>query len=312
MHLIFTIFSTDSNDCLTCSKETWPNQAQDKCIPKTLEFLSFQEPLGIILWVFSAFGACAALAVIVVFIMYIKTPVIQGNNIELSLFLLLFLCACFLIGITFIGKPTDWLCQIRYPAFGISFALCISCILAKTVVVLMAFRATIPGSNVMKWFDPAKQRSSVIMCTLVQTLICIMWLTTTPPFASYNTKFMSAAIIVECAVGSEVGFWCVLGFIGLLACLCFLMAFLARKLPDNFNEAKFITFSMLIFFAVWLTFIPVYVSSRGKYMVAVHVFAILASAFGLLMCIFAPKCYIVLLKPEKNDKKHMMKKKTQF
>uniref|UniRef100_A0A671QKK1 G-protein coupled receptors family 3 profile domain-containing protein n=1 Tax=Sinocyclocheilus anshuiensis TaxID=1608454 RepID=A0A671QKK1_9TELE len=298
---------TDSNDCLTCSKETWPNQAQDQCIPKTLEFLSFQEPLGIILWAFSAFGACAALAVIVVFIMYRKTPVIRGNNVELSFLLLLFLCACFLIGLTFIGKPTDWLCQIRYPAFGISFTLCISCILAKTVVVLMAFRATLPGSNVMKWFDPAKQRSSVILCTFVQALICTIWITTKPPFASYNTKFMSAAIIVECAVGSEVGFWCVLGYIGLLACLCFLMAFLARKLPDNFNEAKFITFSMLIFFAVWITFIPVYVSSRGKYMVAVHVFAILASAFGLLLCIFAPKCYIVLLKPEKNDKnfKHL-------
>ncbi|XP_048027259.1 extracellular calcium-sensing receptor [Megalobrama amblycephala] len=299
---------TDSNDCLTCSKETWPNQARDQCIPKTLEFLSFQEPLGIILWAFSAFGACAALAVLVVFIMYRKTPVIRGNNMELSFLLLLFLCTCFLIGLTFIGKPTDWLCRIRYPAFGISFTLCISCILAKTVVVLMAFRATLPGSNVMKWFGPAKQRSSVIFCTCVQGLICIIWLTTKPPVAAYNTKFMSATIIVECAVGSEIGFWCVLGYIGFLACMCFLMAFLARKLPDNFNEAKFITFSMLIFFAVWITFIPVYVSSRGKYMVAVHVFAILASAFGLLLCIFAPKCYIVLLKPEKNDKKHMMKK----
>ncbi|XP_016109798.1 extracellular calcium-sensing receptor-like [Sinocyclocheilus grahami] len=299
---------TDSIDCLTCSRETWPNQAQDQCIPKTLEFLSFQEPLGIILWAFSAFGACAALAVIGVFIIYRKTPVIRGNNVELSFLLLLFLCACFLIGLTFIGMPTDWLCRIRYPAFGISFTLCISCILAKTVVVLMAFRATLPGSNVMKWFGPAKLRLSVILCTFVQALICIIWLITKPPVASYNTKFLSATIIVECAVGSETGFWCVLGYIGFLALLCFLLAFLARKLPDNFNEAKFITFSMLIFFAVWVTFIPVYVSSRGKYMVAVHVFAILASAFGLLLCIFAPKCYIVLLKPERNDKKHMMKK----
>ncbi|KAI7802550.1 extracellular calcium-sensing receptor-like [Triplophysa rosa] len=299
---------TDSIDCLTCSKETWPNQAQDQCIPKTLEFLSFQEPLGIVLWSVSALGAFTTLAVLGVFTKYRKTPVIRGNNMELSFLLLFFLCACFLIGLTFIGKPTDWLCRIRYPAFGISFALCISCILAKTVVVLMAFRATLPGSDVMKWFGPAQQRSSVILCTCVQALICIIWLTTKPPFASHNTKFMSATLIVECTVGSEVGFWCVLGYIGFLACLCFLLAFLARKLPDNFNEAKFITFSMLIFFAVWITFIPVYVSTRGKYTVAVHVFAILASAFGLLLCIFAPKCYIVLLKPEKNDKRSMMKK----
>ncbi|XP_029571785.1 extracellular calcium-sensing receptor-like [Salmo trutta] len=299
---------TDSLNCIRCSDVTWPNEARDHCVPKTIEFLSYQESMGVVLCVVSILGACASLSVLAVFVANRHTPIVRGNNMELSFLLLSFLSVCFLIGLLFIGEPSDWLCRIRYPAFGVSFALCISCLLAKTMVVLMAFRATLPGSDVMKWFGPAQQRASVVLCTAVQGLICLIWLLTRPPYTNLNTSHISSVIIIDCAMGSEVAFWCVLGYIGLLACMCFILAFLARKLPDNFNEAKFITFSMLIFFAVWITFIPVYVSTAGKYTVAVHVFAILASAFGLLVCIFAPKCYIVMLRPEKNSRKHMMLK----
>uniref|UniRef100_A0AAQ5XDI6 Olfactory receptor C family, x3 n=1 Tax=Amphiprion ocellaris TaxID=80972 RepID=A0AAQ5XDI6_AMPOC len=299
---------TDSLECLRCSEDTWPNNERNLCIPKTIEYLSYHEFMGILLCVASLLGACLSISIIATFYTYKDTPLVRANNMELSFLLLVFLVVCFLVGLLFIGKPSDWLCRIRYPAFGISFALCISCLLAKTAVVLMAFRATLPGSNVMKWFGAKQQRASVLLGTAVQVIICLIWLLTSPPHATSNTHYHSATIIIECVTGSEVGFWCVLGYIGILACMCFVMAFLARKLPDNFNEAKFITFSMLIFFAVWVTFIPVYVSTAGKYTVAVHIFAVLASAFGLLFCIFAPKCYILMLKPEKNSKKHIMQR----
>ncbi|XP_037533474.1 extracellular calcium-sensing receptor-like [Nematolebias whitei] len=299
---------TDSVECSRCSRNTWPNKARDHCIPKTIEYLSYYEFMGILVCVVSVLGACISLVIIVIFCIYKDTPLVRANNMELSFLLLVFLTICFLVGLLFLGKPSDWLCRVRYPAFGISFAFCISCLLAKTAVVLMAFRSRLPGSNVMKWFGSKQQRASVLLGTAVQVLICLIWLLINPPHANQNTDYHSAIIIIECVTGSDVGFWLVLGYISLLACMCLIMAFLARELPDNFNEAKLITFSILIFFAVWITFIPVYIGTAGKYTVAVHAFAILASALGLLFCIFAPKCYIILLKPEKNSKNQIMQR----
>uniref|UniRef100_A0A3Q2XNQ0 Olfactory receptor C family, r1 n=1 Tax=Hippocampus comes TaxID=109280 RepID=A0A3Q2XNQ0_HIPCM len=274
---------TDSPNCERCPLEFWSNTEHTVCILRQLDFLAFNETLGITLTAVAISGTMVTFAVFVVFVYYRHTPVVRANNSELSFLLLLSLKFCFLCSLLFIGRPTVWSCRFQQAAFGISFVLSVSCLQVKTIVVLAAFRSARPGGEaLMKWFGPVQQRGSVCLDT------------------------PGLKVTLKCDMTSAVGFALVLGYIGLLACTCLLLAFLARKLPDNFNEAKLITFSMLIFCAVWVAFVPAYVSSPGKYTVAVEIFAILASSYGLLVCIFAPKCFIILVRPERNTKKHLM------
>uniref|UniRef100_A0A3B4YMA1 G-protein coupled receptors family 3 profile domain-containing protein n=1 Tax=Seriola lalandi dorsalis TaxID=1841481 RepID=A0A3B4YMA1_SERLL len=283
-------------ECTRCPVDFWSSPQRDHCVPKKIEFLSYHDPLGICLTVTSLLGTFFCAVVLGIFIYHRRTPIVRANNSELSFQLLFSLKLCFMCSLLFIGRPRQWTCQLRHATFGISFVLCVSCILVKTMVVLAVF----------KWFGAVQQRGTVFTLTCIQAAICTAWLVSSSPVPHKNTKYHNDKIVYECVVDSTVGFAVLLGYIGLLAILSFLLAFLARNLPDNFNEAKLITFSMLIFCAVWVAFVPAYISSPGKYADAVEVFAILASSFGLLVALFGPKCYIILLRPERNTKKAIM------
>uniref|UniRef100_UPI003AB07B4D extracellular calcium-sensing receptor-like n=1 Tax=Centroberyx gerrardi TaxID=166262 RepID=UPI003AB07B4D len=303
---------TGSMECTSCPEDFWSSHQRDHCVPKRTEFLSYHEPLGICLTTASLLGTLICSIVLGIFTYHRSTPMVRANNSELSFLLLLSLKLCFLCSLLFIGHPKLWTCQLRHAAFGISFVLCVSCILVKTMVVLAVFKASKPGGGAsLKWFGAVQQRGTVLALTSIQAAICTAWLVSSSPAPHKNTQYHNDKIVFECVVGSTVGFAVLLGYIGLLAILSFLLAFLARNLPDNFNEAKLITFSMLIFCAVWVAFIPAYVNSPGKYADAVEVFAILASSFGLLVALFGPKCYIILLRPERNTKKAIMGRGTK-
>ncbi|XP_070584770.1 vomeronasal type-2 receptor 26-like [Erythrolamprus reginae] len=301
----------DMDDCLPCPEGQYPSSNHDSCLPKQIIFLSYKDPLGTSLATTALIFACIATVVLGIFIKYQDTPIVKANNRNITYLLLVSLVLSFLCSLLFIGQPEKVTCLLRQTAFGIIFSVAISCVLAKTIIVILAFMASVPGSKMKRWLRKRLDNYIVVSCSLVQVAVCTIWLAISPSHPEGDINLMADEIILGCNEGSTIMFYSVLFYLLFLAIVGFIVAFQGRHLPESFNETKFIFFSLLWFCSVWLSFFPTYLSTKGKYTVAVEIFSILSSSAGLLCCIFFPKCFVILLRPDLNTKKQLMKIKKE-
>ncbi|KAL6035103.1 hypothetical protein STEG23_034522, partial [Scotinomys teguina] len=275
--ILFDEFYSDMEHCVHCPEDLYSNREHTHCLQKHVSFLAYEDPLGMTLACMSLCFSALTVLVLGAFVKYKDTAIVKANNQILSYILLISIILCFLCSLLFIGHPNTVTCILQQTTFGVFFTVAVSTVLAKTITVVLAFKLTTPGERLRGMLVSGAPKFVIPICTVVQLTLCGIWMVTSPPFIDTDTHSEHGQIIIVCNKGSVIAFHFVLGYLGSLALGSFTVAFVARNLPDRFNEAKFITFSMLVFCSVWVTFLPVYHSTKGKIMVAVEVFSILAS-----------------------------------
>ncbi|KAM6168136.1 LOW QUALITY PROTEIN: vomeronasal type-2 receptor 116-like [Erethizon dorsatum] len=290
----------DLEQCVKCPDHQYANIQRNCCLQKSVTFLDYEDPLGKALAGTTLSLTVLTAAVPGLFVKHRDAPIVKAHTWALSYTLLISPTCCFLRSSLFIGRPNAATCVPQQTTFGVVFTVAVSTVLAKTITVVLAFKVTAPGRRMKHLLVSGAPNSIIPICSLIQLTLCGVWMGTNPPYTDTDAHSEHGHIIIMCNKGS-LAFYCVLGYLGSLALVSFTVAFLARNLPDTFNEAKFLTFSTLVFCSVWATFLPVYHSTKGKVTVAMEVFSILASRAELLGCIFAPKCYIILLRPDRNS-----------
>ncbi|KAF6306519.1 hypothetical protein mRhiFer1_008624 [Rhinolophus ferrumequinum] len=267
-----------------------------------MTFLAFEDSLRRTL---SGVALCLSVLTAVVLWLFVKhrdTPIVKADNRALSYVLLISPLLCFLCSLLFPGRPNNH--HLHPPTdhiWGCVHCGCFHCS-GQNHARDSGLQSHEPGRTRHRLVSGASN-GVIAMGSLIQVIFCGVWLGTSPPLIDIDTHSEPRNLIIVSSKGSVTAFSCVLGYLGSLGLGSFSLAFLTRNLPDTFSEAKCLTSSMLVFCSVWVTFLPVHHSTKGKVMVAVEIFSILASSAGLLGCIFAPKCYIILLRPDKNSLK---------
>ncbi|CAB1334162.1 unnamed protein product [Coregonus sp. 'balchen'] len=296
--------NTDMDQCLSCdTKREWSLEGSFGCTHKTLEFFSWQDGFAVVLLALVALGIILVLLVGALFLHHHQTPVVKAAGGPLSQLILLSLVGSFVGAVFFVGHPSSLQCKVRQVLFGLSFTLCVSCILVKSLKILLAFQLKPDLKDILRrLYQPY---AIICLCVALQVLTCTLWLVLQSP--REKATVFATTVLAECDEGSYVAFGVMLGYIAVLALVCFACAFKGRKLPQKFNDARFITFSMLIYLMSWVIFVPVYVTTSGKYLPAVEMVVILIFNYAVLSCHFFPKCYVILFKKEHNTKNAFMK-----
>lgn len=118
-------------------------------------------------------------------------------------------------------------------AVGVSFVVCLTCALGRTVHVIIACRA---AHTVMKLFCTTQQQFRSLPVTVL-----FIWMTFSPPFPNKNVKNWFEDILADDTVESTLRSWPVLGQIQLLANLYCAFVSLPRLL--QFILTKLIFFN---------------------------------------------------------------------
>lgn len=241
----------------------------------------------------------------VILLVNLNTPVAKSAGGRTCLLMLAALTAATLSSLCHFGPPSSLACILKQPLFIVSFTVCLACITVRSlqVVCIFKFASKLPPAY-DKWAKKPGPEITIFLMSVVILLISALREALNPPKPSQDLNFYKDSIILECSNTLAPGSMLELAYVFLLSALSFCFSYMGKDLPANYNEAKCVTFSLMVYMISWMSFFTLYLISRGPFTMAAHVFAILFSVLALLGGYFLPKIYIIVLKPQMNTTAH--------
>lgn len=293
-----------SKNCTECSQRQRSNEERTRCMALPIVRMQINNISGVIITVFASFGLILSLFTWGIFVRYFNTPVAKASNREMSLILLAGVTSLFVLSLLNLPESTDVICRFSHCGRVTIWILCVAVLLVKTMRIVSAFQGNIVAQNVKPFLAKAStQRALLVSLTAVQATFTIAWLALGPPFKETTITYLQHISIICKAHSTLNGKYILLANITygfLLSLLCVYYAFRVRNIPENFNEARRIGFSMYILLLSALSYYPVAFTIDGWYITVLECATNITSALGFLLCIFAPRIYIILFKPGQN------------
>ncbi|KAK2105828.1 Taste receptor type 1 member 1 [Saguinus oedipus] len=291
--------------CQPCGKEEWAPDGSQTCFPRTVVFLAWHEHTSWVLLAANTLLLLLLLGTAGLFAWHLDTPVVRSAGGRLCFLMLGSLAAGSSSLYGFFGEPTWPACLLRPALFALGFTIFLSCLTVRSfqLVIIFKFSTKVP-TFYHAWVQNHGAGLFVMISSAAQLLICLTWLVVWTPLPTREYQRFPQLVVLECTEASSLGFILAFLYNGLLSISAFACSYLGKGLPENYNEAKCVTFSLLFNFVSWIAFFTTASVYDGKYLPAVIMLAVLSSLSSGFGGYFLPKCYVILCRPDLNSTEH--------
>ncbi|KAG9509911.1 Metabotropic glutamate receptor, partial [Fragariocoptes setiger] len=302
----------DEFTCADCGQGRWPVANKSSCYELPQKFLEWHSVYAIVPLAIACLGLASTLFVTLTFVKYIDTPVVKASGRELSFVLLAGIACCHLSTFILLAKPSIVVCGMQRFLVNFGFSLMYASLLVKTNRISRIFDSARKSAKRPSFISPKSQMIITTILVAIQVFFLLLWFALEPP----GTRAVSPdgrrdEVILKCRTKGS-NFVISLVYNMILITTCTIYAVKTRKIPENFNESKFIGFTMYTTCVIWLAFVPIFFGTHNSYEIQTTTMcvSISLSAYVTLFCLFAQKVYIILFHPDKNVRKLTMNSAT--
>ncbi|XP_062598839.1 metabotropic glutamate receptor 3-like [Saccostrea cucullata] len=311
--------SSDPYSCTGCSHGYTPNSDRNECMQIPISYFSYGHPFSVAILVLCVFGSVLCIVVSVVFVQKKNTPLLKATGFETSMVLLSSILMSYISPFVLLSFPSSLSCALSRIIIGMGYIMAYSSVFAKLIVYKRAFDVK---SGMKQKAAKGQHLPRPYMCTMmtalllslalsaVQLLVIIFWLIIDTPEheITYTLTSSPPSGHRTCKDSNNFNYFLLLFWPFLLMIACLILAIKTRKLPDGMNDSREIIYCSFTSFIIWLAFVPLYAFSTT---IAARVISLCVSLFihatVFLSCLFLKKIYIVVFRPEKNNKEHVMR-----
>ncbi|XP_075551881.1 metabotropic glutamate receptor 5-like isoform X2 [Dermacentor variabilis] len=290
----------DDYTCLDCERGWWPNENLTGCVRIPEEYIHWTDSQSLAAMSIACLGLMATLAAMIIFIRHNDTPVVKSSTRELSYIILVGMFLCHGTTFALLAKPSALTCFITRVLPGLSFAMIYAALVTKTnrIARILAGSKKKIITKKPRFMSATAQVVITWLLISVEAAIIGAMVVLEPPDSMFAYPALDRVKLI-CNT-TTLGIIAPLGFDFFLIAMCTVYAVKTRNVPENFNEAKFIGFTMYTTLVIWAAFVPIYFGSKHK--VITLCLCISFSAEVALVLLFMPRVYIILFRPDKNNR----------